>query len=479
MKIRFVLISTSSAILALCFTFVVTQEAIITAEQALYTTLIVILGILPSAIALVDRREAGLIPLMPLHGLFYAFTFGVPVYFSGIEWISASQEALNLALILTIVGLICLYFGYYLFQNFFSKLRPLVFLSEVSIQRQKRLALSLYGICFLLQFVQSYAEVNLMRQMLGPLEYFSIGIFFKLSLNNKLSRFELFLLGVIIFYALIVKISSGSLASAIFFITFLMIIYWNERKRIPWQFILLIALITIILNPVKSVFRVNTWGELNSSLTIFDKALLFYELTNLHYSGQGILNSIGSDTSTANRLANTPTLSYVIQVTPEQVPYWLGESYETLWTSFIPRFIWPGKPEATIGNEFGQRYSLLGPSDFTTSYNLPWLTEFYANFGVIGIVVGMFAVGVLFRFLVQIFSASKKYPIEHLLGIVLTFNLFYAESNFALMMGGILLTLGAFFVLLHMLTIRLVNPAKINKGQLRHDTRQRNYPDSQ
>ena len=63
----------------------------------------------------------------------------------------------------------------------------------------------------------------------------------------------------------------------------------------------------------------------------------------------------------------------------------------------------------------------------------------------------MFAVGVLFRFLVQKFSASVSRRIEYVLGISLTFSLFYAESNFALMAGGVLLTYIAFFVLLRLL----------------------------
>jgi hypothetical protein len=476
MKIRYVLMASATAILAFCFTFVVKYQTI-NAQQAGYTTMIVILGFLPSAVALVNRRESGLMPLMPLHGLFYAFTFGVPVFFTRTEWITDSQDDLNAALTLTIIGLGCLYFGYYLFLEFFSKLRPLVFLPEISIYRQKRLALILYGIYILFYSFPSITETISVGQLLVPLEYLSIGIFFKLALQDKLSKFQIILLCTAIFSGLIIKLSSGSLASSIFLITFLMIIYWNEKRRLPWQFILLIVLITFLLNPVKSAFRLNTSFEQTSSLTIYDKALLFYKLTELHYSGQGLLNSVASDSSTINRLANTTTLAYVIKVTPEQVPYWYGGSYETLFTSFIPRFIWSEKPQATIGNEFGQRYRLLGSDDYTTSYNLPWLTEFYANFGLAGIVIGMFAVGVFFRFLVQLFNAPRKHICEYLLGIVLCFNLFYAESNFALMIGGILLTFGAFFVLLNLLTIRILkSPNKYRK--ISEDTRQRNYSDS-
>jgi predicted membrane protein len=41
---------------------------------------------------------------------------------------------------------------------------------------------------------------------------------------------------------------------------------------------------------------------------------------------------------------------------------------------------------------------------------------------------------------VQKFSAPMHRTLEYVLGISLTFQLFYAESNFALMIGGLLLT---------------------------------------
>ena len=88
------------------------------------------------------------------------------------------------------------------------------------------------------------------------------------------------------------------------------------------------------------------------------KARMFYKATYDHYANDDTVSSDGIDTGVVNRIGHSISVfADVINMTPEQVPYWLGGSYQTLWTSFIPRFLWPGKPQATIGNEFGHRYN--------------------------------------------------------------------------------------------------------------------------
>jgi hypothetical protein len=65
-------------------------------------------------------------------------------------------------------------------------------------------------------------------------------------------------------------------------------------------------------------------------------------------------------------------------------------------------------------------------------------------------------VGVFFRVLVQKFRLPVSATLEHVLGVTIMFNLFYAESNFALMVGGMVSTYIAFIVLLRLLTSRYI-----------------------
>ncbi len=76
--------------------------------------------------------------------------------------------------------------------------------------------------------------------------------------------------------------------------------------------------------------------------------------------------TVGERSATADLLAD------VIQRTPSDVPYWRGETYVSLVGAFVPRILWPDKPEKNIGQRFGHRYELhLGIEDTGTSINLP------------------------------------------------------------------------------------------------------------
>jgi hypothetical protein len=220
-------------------------------------------------------------------------------------------------------------------------------------------------------------------------------------------------------------------------------------------------LIALILNPVKSKFREHTWYAQDQSTTYYDRAIILGMIVKDHYTDSSVINKIKSDKGVLNRLSHIATLALVVDLTPDSVPYWSGYTYRTLLTSFIPRIIWPGKPQGSIGQDFGHRYGLLQPHDMVTSMNLPWIVEFYANFGLLGVMLGMLFVGVFFRILMEKFRVNVHSPLEHVLAVTITFSLFYAESNFALMVGGILPIFIVFMVLSRLLTIGVNKESKI------------------
>lgn len=442
-----------AAILLAMYAIFIRQYDSITSLQAAYATLIVMLGALPGVVFLLNKREAGLIPLMPLHGIFYALTFGLPVFSNKTAWLAGGEDEINAALVLTIFGLLCLYLGYYAFRRLYGGLKP-IRSRNVPLHQQIKAAWILFGIFLAFQFFPILNSLPSVQRLSAPLGYLSLGILALLAFGDQLSRWHLVLFKVSVAFTLLVTTLSGSLAPTVLFLAFFGILYWNKKRRIPWHFILLSAFIAILLNPIKPQFRDVTWyaQESVTSLSYYDKAILLSGVVQEYYSRPEVFAIISEDTSTVNRLAHISTFGYVMKMTPTAVPYWSGDSYRTLWTSFIPRALWPGKPQATIGQDFGHRYTLIGQDDEWTSINLPWLVEFYANFGTLGVLTGMFFVGVFFRILVQKFRVPVSAPLEHVLAVTIIFGLFYAESNFALMVGGILSTFIAFIVLLRLLT---------------------------
>jgi hypothetical protein len=127
----------------------------------------------------------------------------------------------------------------------------------------------------------------------------------------------------------------------------------------------------------------------------------------------------------------------VVRRTPDQIPYWNGETYYSLIGLAIPRFLWPDKPMKQLGQAFGHRYGFLHWSNLSTSINFPFLVEFYANFGPPGVIFGMFIVGLIYRCLDVFVNRPGQSPLRSLIAVVLLLPLFLIESDFSLTFGGV------------------------------------------
>ncbi|RJX21287.1 MAG: hypothetical protein C4575_04480 [Desulforudis sp.] len=448
-RFRYVFLGIAAILAAIVAAF--EQYGTLTTTQADYALLIFVLGLFPAFVGVTSHREIKLMPLMPLHGFFYALTFGLPTFSAKTEWRSNSAS-LDDALMLTLGGLFVLYLGYYFSRPLFAKIKPIEFLSGVPDSIQRRSAWILLVLYLLFILAPVIMKIPSVGQLTAPLGYVSTGLLLTLSLDGRLSRQQFIVFTCVLVFILLDRTLTGSLAHTGAYLIFFGIILWQKRHVLPKKLIAATVIFIFIFNPVKFKYREYTWwSPQGSEISYTDKISLFYEATIDTYTGGSFFDYVSSDPGTVNRLAHIATFAYVINLTPRVVPYWMGGSYETLWTSFIPRILWPGKPVGTIGNIFGKRYYLLNQQDSSTSFNLPWLIEFYANFGIMGVFLGMFGVGLLFRFLVQKFSVDPSRRIEYVLGISIIFSLWYAESNFSLMAGGILLTYFSFVILLKLL----------------------------
>ena len=83
-------------------------------------------------------------------------------------------------------------------------------------------------------------------------------------------------------------------------------------------------------------------------------------------------------------------------------------------------------------------------------YKHTWLTEMYANFGILGVVGGMFIVGLMIAGLERFLCHWTMSPLEQIIGASILFPLFYQDSNFSLMVGSLPLTVVTFWVFLRL-----------------------------
>ncbi|MBM3733828.1 MAG: O-antigen polysaccharide polymerase Wzy [Acidimicrobiia bacterium] len=138
------------------------------------------------------------------------------------------------------------------------------------------------------------------------------------------------------------------------------------------------------------------------------------------------------------RISTVRLLDRVVSETPDQVPFFAGKTLRPLLYVPIPRLIWPDKPSEGIGNQIGHLYRILNPGDMTTSVNLPWIVEFYINFGLVGVVLGLGLSGFILGVLARRGTAGTRSPVLPLLTIGILFPLAYQESNISLMVGNAL-----------------------------------------
>jgi len=102
-----------------------------------------------------------------------------------------------------------------------------------------------------------------------------------------------------------------------------------------------------------------------------------------------------------SRINQASVFSKILEV-PRDVLASYGSSLSNfLMTLGPPRFIWKDKPLSTnsLGNDFGHQLGIISPEDFTTSVGPTIIGDFYINFGIPGIIFGMFLAGIVFRFI--------------------------------------------------------------------------------
>jgi hypothetical protein len=109
--------------------------------------------------------------------------------------------------------------------------------------------------------------------------------------------------------------------------------------------------------------------------------------------------------------------------------------------------LWPDKPSLTFGVQFGHRYGMLDVSNTSTTVNLTWVTEFYANFGYFGVIVGMALIGMAFALMERWFATPGTSRIDLIIPLATNFPLIYPESNIVMMWGSVITCTVAFYAI--------------------------------
>jgi hypothetical protein len=438
----------------------VTSFATKPAATLVLSSTIIILGLWPSYRWLGNRNRDD-IPVLQLHGVFYAISFGVPGFlpinesYTLLRWISEDDR--QVALLLATAGLACLYLGYYhgagillgrvkswqawplvISPNFFA---PIV-VAAVPILSVLSLLLASFGLGVFKQVVSAVYD------------FFFIAIAYAAFSGKLRGGMRYAVVFGLIPYQIAMGLAGGAIADAFQWLVVIGLIYASVRKRIPYLWILLALALFFLLQPVKGSYRVQM-ATAADSVPIIERIQNWAELGWDFYFGDG---RQGAETGekieqSYSRLDHLTVTTAIIADTPTVQPLVLGETYIPLATKWIPRFLWPGKPSENIGNSWALRYGYLHRADDVTSFNLPWLPEMYMNFGVGGILGVSLLLGILFRAMADRFWSVARDESSFAFGMTLGLACVFPESNLSLTLGGVIIVAITLFIVGKLLVI--------------------------
>lgn len=405
----------------------------LTGRERVLGSAIIVASVVPTWLFLIgsDRQ----IPFLAFYSLVFALYYAVPLFVlrrltASIVGSGITEPPIFRALVLALCGLLSLFAGYYgPLRLLLSEIIPRFALRWTNLRATKFFGLgaATVGLAIAGSYSLSIVPTEFTQVGVYGRELCTVGILilFVMQLVGLLTMGQTLYLWIFLVPArIIVGLGSGLTSQGLMLPLALCITYATIRRAMPWKLMILGALTFFVLRPVEGVYRVATWGKGQlAGASRVEKFRYFVGLTEsaLTLGAGDKLVQFG-----AARMALFPLLAEIVHDTPDTVPYWEGATYYPIIFKPVPRFIFPDKPDEVTGQAFGHRYNLLDPENTDTSINLPQLVELYANFGTVGILLGMFVFGLVYRFVFEMFV----HPTMGLGGLVAALFLAYKLIDF-------------------------------------------------
>lgn len=374
------------------------------------------------------RKESGLPTMQILCGA-YALQFAVPYFTNNptIELINDDTKRLgdadvSAALLMAIIGVAAMQLGYYWFKR--TGLKNLAPVAELHLNKSKAVVYCVIAGVFL-PLLFTFKGVLFPEALQPPLSsvlrlvenqvLVAIGVVSWIVYSRKESKWYKIWLYVLVFLTVVEGISEGSLETALVPIGVLFFGKWLHTRRIAVVPILATVVIVLLLSPVKSDYREMVWfgGEPGAAeMSSPEKALFWVGQATQYWAdtlsgGRGLTEATAS---AAGRADFIHQVAHIHSMTPAIIPYQNGGTYSYFLVSFIPRILWPDKPEAGSANAFyAVTYGITDEEGARkTTFGVSFLGEAFINFGWSGVVLIMLLQGLVISLLEHVFGGLKS-----------------------------------------------------------------------
>lgn len=373
------------------------------------------------------NKEDGL-PTFPIFCLSYAIQFALPIFtreptmmLAGMKVATLSEEDIIASLLLAILGVCTLGFGYYV-APYSGVLRVFPQVSLPINHNKAELFSLVFGLGLPLisrttdylpaQFTFQFSAVIKLLQNQSLVAIVLLGGICYLDKKRKRTRFLLYL---VVLVAVIQGASTGMLEQAVVPIIALLLIRWQYLRRLPVLSLATALLIFVFLSPVKQSYREAVWyGDSSAQIldSPIDKVSLWFRQASEYWidtlNGEKTINE--STEQASSRLDLIHQLAHIYSRTPSVVPYQYGTTYSFFLVALIPRAIWPDKPEAGSANYFyGVNYEITTEEGgLRSTFGVGLVGESFINFGWAGVILIMALQGVILSLIQFIFGERES-----------------------------------------------------------------------
>ena len=240
--------------------------------------------------------------------------------------------------------------------------------------------------------------------VLGALVYFmDFGIaLLALSYYRYRSRAALLLLLTFLPPTMIFGFFTGSKSAVLRPMVMVVVVHILDARRLRAWWVVGFLLVMAFFYPISEVYRGYAWGRKLSAVEVIANPGRVFRIIERFSEATTTTEHLESGfAGTTERLNGLGILSVIVRDAGTRVPFQGGWTIGYVPLSFVPRLVWSGKPKFETGQWVTSHFG-PGP-EIESSTGATWIGEFYYNFGWPGVAIGMFVLGIWFRFLQESF----------------------------------------------------------------------------
>lgn len=222
--------------------------------------------------------------------------------------------------------------------------------------------------------------------------------------------------------------------------------YWYARRRLPAKTLLTVVLIGVfVIFPFYNTFRLqDRKAPTINRLEVTMRTISRWDQDD--YMRRSVFGFL-------DRMSVVSSVAAIVRETGRWVDYRYGETLILAPIGLlVPRVLWPDKPNISIGREFGVTFNLVSALDKETQIAATVVGDFYWNFHLPGVIVGMFLLGLGYKWFYRRFGAAAEgQSIRTAIYLTLLATTLHFEGNFAMLVGGFLKTLAILMALVFLM----------------------------